>query len=462
MIPLIKFSLMSETWNNKNLFRLLWPLLIEQIFTVTMGTVDIAIVSGVGEYAVSGVNIVNNINNLFIIAFNALSVGGSVVVSQYIGRKDYEKSSLAARQLMYSVIIVSMVIMVGILFFREPIISLIYGSIADDVMEAALIYFFITILSYPMLGLYNASAALFRSTGNTRVPMLIVLLMNAIHIGCNCFFVLYLKIGVVGAGLATLTARTAAAFILLCMLITKRQGPVILAGLLKVRIVPYIIRSILDVGIPSALESSMFSAGSLLTQRIFTIYGTPVMAANAIAMSVANIVFMPCVAFGAGLITVVGQCVGARDYEGAKRHAAKIIKISYVIIFAVCVPVNIFLSQIFFIFNLNPEAHNMAMAFVRIHCITLTTVCPLGFALPSALRAAGDAKYVMIIAAASMWIVRVSLAYVLCYILKVGPLGVWFAMGVDNICRGIIFMVRWIGGKWKEKKVIRESKIVNI
>ncbi|MDR3172739.1 MAG: polysaccharide biosynthesis C-terminal domain-containing protein, partial [Treponema sp.] len=201
----------GEQWNNRALFRLLWPLIIEQLLAVTMGAADTMMVSTVGEFAVSGVNIIDNINNLLIIAFSALATGGTVVTSQYIGRRDTKNSSLASKQLIYIVLLTALFIMGVAVVFRRPIIRLLYGKIETDVMDAASVYFLITALSYPFLALYNANAALFRSMGNSRAPMVIALLVNILNIGGNIFFIYGLRIGVAGAALSTLASRIIAA-----------------------------------------------------------------------------------------------------------------------------------------------------------------------------------------------------------------------------------------------------------
>ena len=439
---------MADRWNNRALFSLLWPLVIEQLLAVTMGAADTMMVSSVGEFAVSAVNIIDNINNLLIIALTALCTGGAVVVSQYIGRRDIKNSAVASRQLVYSAGFVSLVIMVFSLMLRRPIISLIYGNIENDVMNAATRYFFITGLSYPFLALYNANAALFRATGNSRVPMRIALLVNIMNIGGNGFFIFVLKIGVTGAALSTLISRITAGFITTVMLVQNRTSPITLSGILDIRLVRSMIRNILNVGIPSGLENSMFQVGRLLTQRIFTFFGTTAIAANAIASVINSFSFMPGMAFGMGLLTVVGQCVGAGDYAAVKRETAKIMKLAYITLVIISASIFIFLEPLVSLFNLSPDAHELAKSFLRIHCISMGLGWPMSFALPNALRAAGDTRYVMIAASVSMWTIRVSAAYLLTFIFKLGPLGVWLAMGLDFAGRGSAYYLRWIRGKW--------------
>jgi putative MATE family efflux protein len=419
-----------------------------------MGLADTVMVSSVGEFAVSGVNIVDNINNLLIIAFVALSTGGAVVTSQYIGRRDAKNAGLAAKQLIYIVTLVSLAVMVISLALRRQIIWLFYGNIAPDVMGASALYFLITAVSYPFLALYSSSAALFRAAGNSRVTMRIALLVNVMNIGGNAFFIYVLKIGVAGAAVSTLLSRIAAAALLTGLLVRSRREPLIVTGMFKIRLVRPMIRSILNVGVPSGLESSMFQIGRLLTQRIFTTFGTTAIAANAIASVINSVSFMPGMAYGIALLTIVGQCVGAGDYASAKKQTAKILKLAYITLFVIGALIYIFMENLISLFNLSPEAHDLAKVFLRVHCISMVIGWPMSFALPNALRAAGDARYVMIAATASMWTVRVSAAYLLTFFFGVGPLGVWLAMGGDFMVRGSCYLSRWVRGRWQEKKVI--------
>ena len=446
----------GERWDNRSLFILIWPLVIEQLLAVAMGTVDTVMVSSVGEFAVSGVNIIDNINNLLIIAFTALSTGGAVVVSQYIGRRDSQKVNIASRQLFYIVTAVSLFIMIIALGIRQPIIRFFYGDIASDVMDASMIYFFITAMSYPFLAIYSASAALFRSAGNSKVTMRIAIIVNIVHVIGNYFFIYHLKIGITGAAISTLVSRIIAAIVLTIMLMKNRRGPINLHGLFKINFNIPIIKSILNIGIPSALESSMFQIGRLFTQRLFALFGTSAIAANAVTSVVNSISFMPGNAFGLALVTVVGQCVGAGDYAGAKRYANKLLRISWIIIIVMSGFIFVFLDPIIHLFSLSPEARELATSFIRVYCVTMAIGWTFSFALPCALRAAGDARYVMISAATTMWTVRVAGAYFLVYVVNAGPISVWLAMGADMIARSVFFLARWLSGKWQNKKVLAD------
>ena len=446
----------AERWNNRAIFALLWPLILEQVLAVSMGAADTFMISPVGEFAVSAVNIVDNISNLLIIAFMALSTGGAVIVSQYIGRRDYEKSSLAAKQLVYSVFAISIFITIFTVLFRRPVIGIIYGNIELDVMDAASIYLMVTGFSYPFLGINNANNALFRASGDSRTPMLIALIANVLKIALNAVFIFVLNMGIMGAALSTLICRFIAAFITTVLLYKKHSSPISLAGMFRVKIVRSMIKNILNVGLPSGIDSTMFMFGRLMTQRIFTYFGTAAIAANAIASVVNSISFMPGMAFAMTLMTITGQCVGAGDYATARKLVKKIMTMAYISMVLMSVIILALLEPLVSLFNLSPQSAEMAIAFLRIHCIFMAIGWAMSFALPNALRASGDVRYVMLCSVISMWTVRVSAAYLITFVLGVGPQGVWLAMGADFMVRGTLFLSRWIGGKWQTKRVISD------
>jgi Na+-driven multidrug efflux pump len=163
---------------------------------------------------------------------------------------------------------------------------------------------------------------------------------------------------------------------------------------------------------------------------------------------------MPGNAFGMGLLTVAGQCIGAGDYAGTKRYTKRIIITAYLFYFFININIFTFMNPIINIFNLSPEAVRMCVSFLRVHCVTSSLFWCLSFVLPHALKAAGDARYTMIVSACTMWTIRVSAAFIITFPLGMGPIGVWIAMGADFLFRGIFFSGRWIRGRWMKKRVI--------
>ncbi|MCL1960098.1 MAG: MATE family efflux transporter [Spirochaetes bacterium] len=453
-IPEISVTITPPEWNNKKLFSLLWPLIVEQLLIVMMGIVDMVMVSSVGEHAVSGVSLVDSINFLIITAFNAMATGGSVVASQYIGRKDGKNACRSARQLIYISLFISLIMMILTMCFCRRVLKLVYGNIADDVMRSAQIYFLITALSYPFLALYTSASSLFRSMGNSKISMNTAALVNIINIGGNALFIYGMRLGVAGAALSTLIGRMIAAVVLIYLLMQDWLNIINLKGITKIKLEPDMIKRIFNIGIPSGLETSVFQIGKILVTRIFTSFGTAAIAANAVGATINSIAFMPGSGFGMGLMIIAGQCIGAGDYEAVKQHTKKILKLSYMTYFIINIHILIFMNQIIGFFNLSAEAHQMCVVFLQIHCVTSTLFwCP-SFVLPNVLKAAGDARYIMIVAASTMWIVRVCSAYLMAFPMGLGPKAVYLAMGADFLFRGIFFSMRYLNGRWKEKRVI--------
>jgi putative MATE family efflux protein len=454
-IPEIQpIAITPPEWNNRRLFGLLWPLIVEQLLIVAMGMVDMVMVSSVGEHAVSGISLVDSINFLIITAFSAMATGGSVVASQYIGRKDRKNACCSARQLIYISVFISLIIMIFTMCLCRQMLKMIYGNIADDVMQSGQTYFLITAISYPFLALYTSASAIFRSMGNSKVTMRTALFVNILNVAGNALFIYGFGLGVAGAALSTLIGRMTASAILIFLLMQDWANIIHLKGITKIKLEPVMIKRILNIGIPSGLETSMFQIGKILVTRIFTKFGTAAIASNAVAATINSLAFMPGSGYGMGLLIIAGQCIGAGDYAGVKRYTKKIMKLSYLTYFLININIFIFMNQIIGIFTLSGEAYQLCVTFLRIHCVTSTLFwCP-SFVLPNTLKAAGDARYIMIVAASTMWLVRVCSAYLLAFPLGLGPMAVYIAMGADFLFRGIFFAKRWFNGRWMNKQVI--------
>lgn len=176
-------------FDRKRLVRLIVPLIVEQVLAVTVGMADMVMVSGAGETAVSGISLVNTICVLLIVIFTSMASGGSVVGAQFLGSGDKKTACHAAEQLVMICGLIALVIC-GISFFGNRwILRVVYGSVEEQVMAYAVEYFFITSLSFPFLGIYNAGAALFRVMGNSNISMVTSIVMNALNIIGNAVFV---------------------------------------------------------------------------------------------------------------------------------------------------------------------------------------------------------------------------------------------------------------------------------
>lgn len=445
----------APLFSRQALIRLIVPLVIEQFLLMTVGMADTVMVTSAGEAAISGVSLVDQINMLIIQIFAALSTGGAVVVSQYLGREEGENANTAARQLLYASVIASSILTLLALLFRQHILSVIFGQVEPDVMRSALIYFLLTAAAYPFMAVYNAGAALFRAMGNSKVSMLCSLIVNIINIAVNGILIYGFDMGAAGAGVGTLVSRIAAAGIILSLL-HHPENTVKVEGLLRFRFHGRIIRRILFVGIPTGLENGMFQAGKLTVLNLVTMFGTAAVAANAIANSVASVINVPGQAISLALVTVMGRCMGARDTRQAVHYTKRLLGTAYLCMFVMSTALFFLAGWLVSLFNLSQEAMLAAAQVLRLAAIFNVLFWPVSFVLPNALRAAGDAVFTMVVSLCSMFACRVALSYVFAcsWGLGLGLLGVWLAMFCDWVVRAACFVIRFWRGKWKRIQVI--------
>lgn len=440
-------------FSNKDLKRLIIPLVIEQLLAVTVGFADTIMVSSVGEAAVSAVSLVDGINILLINIFAALGTGGAVVAAQFIGQGSHDKARYSAKQLILVTAILSFLIMLVVIAFNASLLHLIFGNVEIDVMKNAEIYFLFSAMSYPFIALYNAGAALFRAVGNSKISMINSAIMNAINIILNAIFIFGFHWGVFGAVFATLIARAVACCVILYML-SRSHNELCVNDYLHWKFDFVYIKKILTIGIPSGLENGMFQFGKILVQSLIATFGTYSIAANAVSNNLAQMQIIPGMAMGLAMVTVVGQCAGAGDYQQAKYYIKKLMKMTYLSMLGLIAVLLITTPAILKCYSLSTQTTDLAYQCIFMHGIMAATIWPLSFTFPNALRASNDAKYTMIVSAASMWVFRFCLSYVLGQYLNMGLLGVWVAMFVDWGVRVIFFVWRYYSGKWMNRQLV--------
>ena len=205
-------------FSNEALRKMIVPLFLEQFFVMLVGLADTFVVSFAGEAAVSGVSLVNSFNTIFIFLFTALASGGAVIVSQYIGRKQLDRAREGISQLLMISVLFSVFVSIVILVSKEALLSMMFGSVEPSVMEACIVYLRISLYAYPLLAVYNAGTALYRSIGKTKETMVISIISNVINIIGNLIGVFVLHAGVAGVAYPSLIARffSAAAMTLIC------------------------------------------------------------------------------------------------------------------------------------------------------------------------------------------------------------------------------------------------------
>lgn len=440
-------------FSNRELANLIGPLVIEQLLAVFVGMADSIMVANVGEAAVSGVSLVDNIMILIINIFAALATGGAVVAGQYLGRKDEKSACKAATQLVWFVSLSAVVIMILVYFGKDIILNQVFGHITAEVKGHADIYLLIVTASIPFIALYNGGAAIFRAMGNSQVSMRVSLLMNAINVTGNAILVFGLRIGTAGVAIPTLISRMVAA-IVITVLLCNQTRILHIERTLKFRFDGRMIRKILAIGVPNGLENSMFQLGKILVLSLVSTFGTYAIAANAVSNAIALFQILPGMAISLAITTVISQCVGANDYEQVHYYLKKLLVIIYVAMAGTVALIFLALPLILEAYNLSDQTAAAATNIIHFHGISAMIIWPLSFALPAAYRAAGDAKACMYTSIVSMWIFRIGFSYLVGKYMGLGVFGVWVAMVIDWVVRAICFVIRYFNGKWKHGAIV--------
>ena len=445
----------QHMFSNRMICSLLIPVVLEQLLNSIMGTADTMMVSNVGSAAISAVSLVDSINVLVIQAFSALAAGGAIICAQYIGQRNKEKANESARQVLFIITAISVAVSLICLVFQKPLLRLIFGSVEPAVMRASEIYFFYTALSFPFIAAYDSAASIFRAQDNTKGPMIISMISNVMNIAGNAVMIWGFHMGVAGAALSTLISRIFCAVVVIIQLRKEKEGQeIVVRDYFEIRPDWSMIRRILGLGIPSGIENSMFQLGKLAIQSTVSTLGTTAIAAQAMTNILENLNGIAAIGVGVGLMTIVGQCLGAGRQDEAVYYIKKLCVIAEVIIIISCLGVFALTKPITILGGMEKVSADMCFHMVMWITIVKPIAWTMAFIPGYGLRAAGDVKFSMITSCCTMWACRFCLCVFLIRKLGFGPMGVWIGMFADWTVRSIIFTWRFHSRKWLQHKVI--------
>lgn len=442
-----------QQFSNKRLRQLLLPLLIEQFIIVGVSFLDAIMLTSIAQDAYSAISLVDMINQLLMQLFMAVGAGGSIIAAQYLGKRDKEGAQHTANQTAFLVLLVSGFLMLSTLLLGNTALRLIYPRISTRIMGFSQLYLKLSALAFPSHALFYCGSSLLYAQSNSRSSMVASFVMYLVKVLLNVLFILVLRMGVLGIGLANLISRTVGAFIVTRILFQKAslihyEGPFDVKKLWKAD------RRIFKVALPSGTENSIFLLGKLVIGTIIAGLSGAMIAANAASNTISTIINMPGNAINLAMITVVGQCVGAGLLDEAEYNAKRLMKIQYISQIASGALMFILIRQIVGILNLSQEAQELAISIMRVYCVLSALMEPTAFGLPNALRASGDNRFTMLAAISSMIVFRVGFSFLLVYVFDLGLQGVWYAMYLDWVGRSLFFVLRFRSGQWKKHRLV--------
>ncbi|TCZ78150.1 MATE family efflux transporter [Paenibacillus albiflavus] len=448
----------TPSWKKLRLFTVTWPIFIDSVLRMMLGTVDVFMLSRISDTATGAVGLANEIIFFCILMFGFVGIGTSVAVSQYIGaRREQEASRISAHAIAINLIF-GIIVSIILFSFGEPLMRLMHLSpeqigIASHYLKIIGGFIWIEALSY-------AISSVIRSTGHTKSVMYVTLGVNLIHVAGNYLLIFgnfgFPEWGVTGAAVSTVVSRLLGIVVLILILYRRIPAPI--------RRKDYVswngtyVKQILSVGLPAAGEHLSWQSQYLMIIGFVNMIGVTALNTHVYVMNVSNYFMALAMAIGAGTEIIVGQMVGAGEMNAAYRRLMKSVKISFLLTLAIVGTASLFRHELIGMFTKDPDIIAVG-ASIFLLSIVLEPGRTFNIVIINSLRAAGDARFPVLMGVLSMWGVSVPLAYLLGVHFGFGLFGVWIAFVVDEWLRGIIMLLRWRSRAWEKKALVKPNSV---
>jgi putative MATE family efflux protein len=442
----------EQTIIRQDVFRLALPAMGEQMLSMMVGIVDTYLVGHLGAAPLAAVGLANQWVMVAAMLFGAIATGATALIARFVGAREKAQANEVLRQSMLLGVGIGAVATLLGSTLAEPAVRLLGAE--EEVVALSTAYLRIVASIFFFSTLMFIGNASLRGAGDTRTPLLVMLTVNVVNIAVawtaiNGPFGLP-KMGVTGSAIGAATGRVVGSLFVIALLLRGRSGIRLrLGGLRPDR---DLIRRILHVGLPTGVEQLFFRSGHMVFARILAELGTVSYAANQVAMNGWSLSFMPGFGFALAATTLVGQSLGAQDPDGAQQRGYTAYRLSATLMGTMGFFFLLFPAEIVGFFTNDPAV--IAIGTMPLRMVGL--IQPLLAAtqvFPGALRGAGDTRFPMVVTGASIWFIRLPLAYLFALVLGWGLPGAWGALALDLSMRGLLNFLRFRGGRWKTVKV---------
>jgi len=442
----------GRPWEKILLFAV--PLLIGNIAQQLYNTVDSIVVGRyVGDNALAAVGSAGPIINLLIVLFVGVSTGATIKVSQYMGAKDREGlSGTISNSIVLTVIASVMITVLGLLLARPMLIML---DTPESILDWCTSYLHIAFIGCIGSAFYNILGGILRGLGDSVSSLVFLLIACVLNIFLDIWFVAGFQMGVAGVALATTIAQAISAILCAIKLFSMKHLFEIRPELMRLR--KKYAGSIIRLGLPSGVTQAIFSTSMILVQALTNSFGELMIAANVIVMRIDGFAMMPNFSFGTALTTYAGQNVGAkrmdRVTEGAKQGTAMALGTSLIITLALI----FFGRYLMMIFTDTPELIERSAKMLRILAVGYIAMAVLQ-SLAGVMRGAGDTVRPMWVSIVQTIVIRMPLAYLLCYLTRSAenPNGMWemlpLSLVIAWLCGATATFIFYKRGKWKDMR----------
>lgn len=439
----------------KALFFFVLPMILGNLFQQLYNTVDSIIVGQfVGEEALAAVGASYSLTTVFIMIAIGGGIGASVITSQYLGAKYYERMKTSIYTALISFLTLSVLLgVIGLLFNRAILTGL---NTPENILPDAVLYLEIYFLGLPFLFMYNILSSVFNALGNSKTPLYLLIFSSLLNIVLDLVMVREFHLGVAGVAVATVLAQGLSAVISfrLLMKALKAYGEVQEEGG-KQQIFDFsILGNMIRVALPSMLQQSIVSIGMLLVQSVVNGFGSAVLAGYTSGMRIESICIVPMIATGNAVSTFTAQNLGAGQPERVKKGYRAGIKIVAGFALFICVVLTAFHDRIIGAFLESGsdraafETGNAYISFIAFFFVFIG----LKAITDGVLRGAGD---VVVFTLANLINLGIRVAFSFGMAGVIGVQAVWIAVPMGWTANYLISLIRYLSGKWVHKKLIK-------
>ena len=435
------------TLDRKTIFRMLIPVLIDQLFITLLPIVNTVVVSALGQSSMSGVAIVDQINQLISFTVVAIGMGGAVMAAQYTGRSDKDGVSRVIKQSYSSSILVTFVVTAVVVLFAGPIITMALSGADAEMKSIARSYLLITCFSYPFYGFYSNTTQILRGIGRPREAMVTSVVMNTAIFVINAFCIYVLKLGIIGAGLATLLGRVVGAG--LGYIMVGRTGAAKKPGdFFTLKFEWPMQKMMLRLGVPAGLQSFFFIGARLVMNGFFLPFGADHYAANVVFTQMLDLQCTGSTVVAGMAPAIMGMAKGKGDQDGIKKAFKDLNYLSFWMGAALSFLPIPFLKQIAWLYHLSPEASTIANTLILWNPVYIIALVWFAQAAPAAFRGIGDSVVPPVIMVTGIWVGRVLTCIICTKFFNMGAYALYWALVGDYVVRSVLYFWRYKSGAW--------------
>lgn len=455
-------QLSSPVFSSQQIYKMMLPFILDSLSIMFINMLITALISSSGEDSIAAVNLVSPIFLLVMCLLNGISAGGTVAVTQSYGSGDIESTRTSAGITLWLTFLVGASVCSFLMIFAEPILRFLYQQAEVQVMDKAIHYMTGGSFSLIIFSLYSAVFSILRGLGESQKCLCLSIIINVAYLLFSILFLNILKMDIQGSALAQILARAVGASCALAFLFLAKKIPITMTIRDVFSFRKSIFSSILDVSIPFGVEQIFLYGGNIVITSMMVPLGTTAVAINSIASSLFGVVTSAAQAAGSLGTTVVGRCIGADEKEHAYRYGYKmcILALTLLIISsAILFPV--FPMMLRYLYNASDAVQAGVIHLLHAILIPALLFWPVSNIMPYIFRAAHDTLFPSVLSMASMWGVRIGLAYLLAFPFGLGLNGLWIGMWAEWAVRTLALLIRFLRKKWFRTVVAAENNRQN-